>query len=166
MLTASQLKTVLQGEVKQEWVDYNGHMGDYAYAIVFSDAVTAFMDLIGIDEAYRTQTLRTIYTLEMRIAYVKECHAGQMFRCQLQMIDVDAKRCHVFCRMIDAASGEDLAWSEQLLMHMQQSADGAPRALEFPPVVKARVDGLMSQHAGLARPDWVGKVIGIRRKSS
>src|SRR5690606_27872189 len=27
--------------VRPEWVDYNGHMGDFAYAIAFSQTVTA-----------------------------------------------------------------------------------------------------------------------------
>ena len=58
--------------VRPEWVDYNGHMGDFAYAIAFSQTVTAFMDAIGIDRAYRDATSATLYTLDMRIGYQRE----------------------------------------------------------------------------------------------
>jgi acyl-CoA thioester hydrolase len=163
-MTLQHLHRVFQGKVKSEWVDYNGHMGDFAYAIVFSDAVTAFMDEIGVTEAYRTTKLCTIYTLDLRIAYLKECHEGQSFHVLQQLLDADHKRYHAYFRMVDDATGEDLAWSEQLLMHMKQQKDGPPRSMPFPPSVREKVDARMAEQRGLARPEWVGSPIGIRRK--
>jgi acyl-CoA thioester hydrolase len=163
--TSSDISTLLlHGSVKAEWVDYNGHMGDFAYGIVFSDAVTAFMDLIGIDEIYRVQKKCTIYTLEARIAYLKECHEGQEFKVYQQLLDLDDKKCHVFQRMIEASSGEELAFSEQLLMHMQQSPGALPKAAKFPDAIKATLDAIMQKQSIMAVPDWVGRRIGIRRR--
>ncbi len=53
--------------VSPSWIDYNGHMGDYAYGIVFSDAATAYMDRIGVDTPYREANNATLYTLDSRI---------------------------------------------------------------------------------------------------
>jgi acyl-CoA thioester hydrolase len=153
---------LLSGTVKTDWVDYNGHMGDYAYGIVFSDAVTAFMDVIGVDAPYRARTKCTIYTLEMRIAYLKECHSGQRFHVLQQIVDHDHKRYHGFLRMVDDVTGEDLAWCEQLLMHMQQSAP--PKAVIYPPDVQAKLDAIAGPQRALPKPDWVGRVIGIRTR--
>lgn len=155
---------IFEGEVKFAWVDYNGHMGDFAYSIVFSDAITAFMDLIGVDEVYRTSTQRTIYTLDMRIAYLQECHKGQRFYVEQQLLDKDHKRYHTFMRMVDAVSGEVLAVSEQLLMHMQQTDGSAPKAVNFDDAVQAKLNGYFEAQRAMPKPDWVGSVIGIRRK--
>jgi acyl-CoA thioester hydrolase len=156
--------TVLRGEVKREWVDYNGHMGDYAYAIVFSDAVTAYMDVIGVDARYRAAEKATIYTLDMRIAFIKECHQGQKFEVLQQLLDVDNKRYHGFYKMIDTESGDDLAWCDQLLMHVQQTPSGS-RSMPFPESVKRILDADMERQKAMAVPEWISTRIGIRRKS-
>ena len=43
-------------KVAPDWVDYNGHMNDAAYALVFSRAGDALMDRIGLDAAARKAT--------------------------------------------------------------------------------------------------------------
>ena len=52
-MSMSETLPIYRTSVSPSWIDYNGHMGDYAYGIVFSDAATAYMDRIGIDAAYR-----------------------------------------------------------------------------------------------------------------
>ena len=42
--------------VASDWIDYNGHMNDAAYALVFSRSVDALMDRIGLDAAARKRT--------------------------------------------------------------------------------------------------------------
>ncbi len=47
---------VYAAKVASEWVDYNGHMNDAAFAVVFSRSVDALMDRIGLDAAARKRT--------------------------------------------------------------------------------------------------------------
>ena len=101
--------------VLPDWVDYNGHMGDFAYGIVFSRSATALMEEIGLDEAYRAENQATLYTLEMRIGYQRECHEGDAFTVATRVLAVDAKRMHLYQEMLDE-SGERLAWCEQVLL--------------------------------------------------
>jgi acyl-CoA thioester hydrolase len=159
-----ELTVLMDASVKSDWVDYNGHMGDYAYGIVFSDAITAFMDMIGVDAAYRASTRCTLYTLEMRIAYLKECHTGQEFRVVQQIVDHDSKRFHAFQIMSDRKTGEALAWCEQLLMHMKQSASTPPKSVAFPETILATLNSIAEPQEKMPRPDWVGKPMGIRRR--
>ena len=44
--------------VAGDWIDYNGHMNDAAYALVFSRSLDALMDRIGLDAATRKRTGR------------------------------------------------------------------------------------------------------------
>lgn len=160
-----EMTKVFSGRVLSEWIDYNGHMGDYAYAIIFSDALTSFMDMIGVDAAYRSRTHCTIYTLEIRIAYLNECHLDQKFHVVQQILDLDSKRFHTFLSMIDGETGQELAVCEQLLMHMQQSPDAPPKSKPFPEDVAERLSQYREREAGLAIPDWVRSKIGIRRNT-
>ena len=162
----SKMTEVYSGTVPSEWIDYNGHMGDYAYAIIFSDALTSFMDIIGVDAAYRSRTHCTIYTLEIRIAYLNECHLGQKFHVVQQILDLDSKRFHAYLSMLDSETGQELAVCEQLLMHMQQFPDAPPKSKPFPENVEAKLVHYRQMEAGLTIPSWVQSKIGIRRNTA
>ena len=71
---------VLEATVVSEWVDYNGHMNDAAYAIVFSRSVDALMDRIGLDAAARKRTGQSLFTLQMMLHYFKEAKEGDAAR--------------------------------------------------------------------------------------
>ena len=38
---------------RPEWMDYNDHMSESCYLLVFGDSADAFFRFVGIDEAYR-----------------------------------------------------------------------------------------------------------------
>ena len=65
--------------------------------------------------------------------------------------------------MVDDESGEDLAWCEQLMMHVQQTADGS-RSMAFPENVKHVLDTDMERQKSMPLPPWISTKIGIRRK--
>jgi acyl-CoA thioester hydrolase len=133
---------IWRGNVQSGWVDYNGHMGDFAYAIAFSQTVTAFMDVLGLDAAYRAQTGATLYTLEMRIGYQRECHEGDSLEIRLHIRQADSRRLHLYLEMVDAR-GAALAWNEQVLMHVSRSGP-RPKAAPFLPRTAQRIRELMA----------------------
>jgi acyl-CoA thioesterase FadM len=59
-------------QVRPEWIDYNGHLRDGYYALILSFAIDALMDRLGLDEAYRTRSRATLYTLEMHMHFLHE----------------------------------------------------------------------------------------------
>ncbi|WP_181350169.1 thioesterase family protein [Thalassobacillus sp. CUG 92003] len=149
-----------QQQVHHEWVDYNGHMNDAAYAIVFSEAVDAFMTFIGLDAQAREHHAYTIFTLETHLCYLQEALEGESLRVSVQLLDDDTKRLHVFFAMKNA-QGETIATSEQMLMGMD-STQGRPGP--FPEHVARRIDGLREAHQNLSNPKQAGRQIGIKRK--
>ncbi|SOC46024.1 acyl-CoA thioester hydrolase [Rhizobium subbaraonis] len=155
------LLRILSATVCDTWVDYNGHMGDYAYGIVFSDAATAYMDRIGIDEAYRAETAATLYTLDSRIGFLKECHVGEVLHVDTLVLAADAKRLHLFMRLINAA-GDELALCEQVLMHVSR-ADGKPRSASLPGPSLERLMADLKAHSTMERPAWLSQRIGLSR---
>ncbi|WP_257350838.1 thioesterase family protein [Pseudalkalibacillus decolorationis] len=153
-------KPLLEGRVRSEWVDYNGHMNDAEYARVFSMAVDRLIEDIGIDEAYRNHYQYSMYTLETHLCYLAEAHEDQLIRIQVQLLDHDSKRLHLFFVM-ENNEGESLATSEQMLMGMDMK-EGRPAP--FPEAIEEKVSELAKANEGVPIPDQAGRKIGIRRK--
>ncbi|GGG83777.1 4-hydroxybenzoyl-CoA thioesterase [Salipiger pallidus] len=145
--------------VLSDWVDYNGHMGDFAYGIAFSRSATAMMEDIGLDEAYRTAARATLYTLEMRIGYQRECHEGDALMVETRVQAADPKRMHLYQEM-RSGDGTLLAWCEQVLLHVARDT-GTPRAAPFPPATAERLAGLSAQFRPIGRPGWLERPTGL-----
>ncbi|MDH4572168.1 thioesterase family protein [Salinicola acroporae] len=154
---AAQAETLYQTRVADAWVDYNGHMNDAEYARVFSLAVEALMDRIGLDAAGRREHGYTLYTLETHLCYCREAHRGEPLRVALSLLDSDAKRLHVLFTL-NNVDGDVLATSEQMLMGIEV-ASGRPAPLPEP--VASAVAALPA--AGDEWPSAAGRRIGIRR---
>lgn len=149
---------ILESRVAPEWVDYNGHMNDAEYARVFSLALEAVMDRIGLDAAGRERHGYTIYTLETHLCYRREAHEGQPLSVSVLVLDRDVKRLHVFLELHDE-EGNLLATSEQMLMGIDSEAG---RPAPFPEEVEAAIAALPLAARG-AWPALAGRTIGIRR---
>lgn len=158
MSTLSQ--SVHRTQVIADWVDYNGHMNDAEYARVFSQAVDALMDQIGLDAAGREALNYTIYTLETHLCYRQEVHLDEVLDVQLVLLDKDAKRLHAYFTLVNA-QGETVATSEQMLMGMDTLA-GKPAA--FPEAIATQVDALPCLASGEEKPSGAGRQIGIKRR--
>src|SRR5271157_4167369 len=127
-------------EVASEWVDYNGHMNDAAFAIVFSRSVDALMDRIGLDAAARKRTGRSLFTMQMMLHYFKEAKEGDAVAVSCHLLEHDDKRMRVWLDMTDAG-GERLAASEQVLLSVELGESG-PRAAPWGFETQAALDAL------------------------
>ncbi len=151
---------LLQATVSPQWVDYNGHMSESCYLLVFGDNSDAFFRFIGIDEAYRASG-HSLYTVQTHLHNLREVSEGEPIRLTLQLLDCDDKRLHIFHAMFHGASGELLATGEQMLVHVDMAAG---RSVAMPPDMLAKVQAIRAAHAGLPKPAQAGQPIGIRRK--
>lgn len=158
------LPIVLSTPVKSEWIDYNNHMGDFAYTIAFSDALDLMLDAIGLNEKYRRTTDCTIFTLESHISFSKEINIGDKISIEFQIIDFDHKRVHVILSMKNGAR-DICAYFEVMLMHMRSERDGRRKPEPFPASVFCRLEVLAMAHQKVPRPDKVGASIGIRHRT-
>jgi betainyl-CoA thioesterase len=143
--------------VKPEWTDYNGHMSESAYLLAFGDSSDAFFRFIGIDEAYRASGF-SLYTIDTRIRNLAELGAGDPLRLTLQLVDLDAKRLHIFHRMTHGGTGAEVAVAEQVLAHVDMRAR---RSTPFPPELYDRLAAIRAAHSGLTHHPMIGAPFGI-----
>jgi acyl-CoA thioester hydrolase len=142
--------------VAPEWTDYNGHMSESAYLLVFGDSADAFFRYFGVDEDYRASG-RSLFTAETHLRHLGEARAGDRLRLTLQVLGVDAKRLHIVHEM-RSDTGELRSTAEQLLLHVDT---GAGRVAPFPDEIAARLQEIRAAHAALPVPGYVGRVIQI-----
>jgi acyl-CoA thioester hydrolase len=144
--------------IQPEWVDYNGHLRDAFYLLVFSYATDALMDQLGLDEAGRARTGHTLYTLECHLNYLAEVKLGAEVEVRTQLLAHDRKRLHIHHGLYYPGGAELLAASEQMLMNIDsRTARSAP----FDEQVLARVLEVGEAHCDLPRPVHVGRIIGL-----
>lgn len=151
---------LLKTTVAPQWVDYNGHMSESCYLLVFGENSDAFFRLIGIDEDYRAAG-HSLYTVQTHLHNLHEVAQGEPIRLTLQMLDADEKRIHLFHAMFHGISGELLATGEQMLVHVDMSQGCA---VAMPADLQQRVQAIRGAHALLPRPPQAGQPISIRRK--
>ena len=152
---------LLETSVDPAWVDYNGHMNDAAYALVFSRAADALMERLGLDAAGRIRHGQTIYTLSALILFLREVRAEARLHVAGRILEHDGKRLRLW---LELSAGATLAATgEQLLLCVRQS-DGGARAVDFAPEVAARIGAMALSGAHLPLPEQAGRGIALGRK--
>jgi len=144
--------------VRPEWVDYNGHMSEAYYVLVFGHTTDAFLDLIGLDDIYRRRTDHSLYTLEAHISYLHEVGEDQALAISTQILGADAKRVRLFHTMKHADEGQVLATAELMLLHVDTSQ---ARAVPFAPEIQTQLASVVQAHAELSCPMQAGRSIAL-----
>ena len=147
--------------VEPDWVDYNGHMSEWAFLTAFGWASDKLFRYIGIDEDYRAAG-HTFFTVETHLNYAQEASLGAPFRVTTRVLGVDAKRLHLFHAMyrVDegGVTGELLCTTEQMLLHGDTDAGSTAPMLDGP---AAALAAIADAHADLPVPPQVGRVMRI-----
>jgi len=144
--------------VPADWIDYNGHMMDGYYGLAFSDATEVFLDHVGLGEAYRQETGSGMYTVESHLCYFKSVRVGERLRYSTQVLGADAKRMHVFHRMTEAGSGDEVATNELMFLHVDIATE---RVTPMPAARRSAVAALAAEHASLPVPGSAGRGIAM-----
>lgn len=149
-----------QTPVLAEWVDYNGHLRDAYYLLIFSYATDAFMQRIGLDAVQRGQAGHSLFTLEAHINYLHEVKLGTPVRVYTRVIGHDHKRVHLYHSLLGAGEERPLAISEQMLLHV--TLEG-PAAAPFSARSQAMLTNIVYQQAGQNPPlaEYLGRVIAL-----
>ncbi len=152
------MPTLHEDVVRDEWVDYNGHLRDAYYLLIFSFATDALLDRIGLDDAARRARGRSVYTLEAHVNYLHEVKAGARVRIDARVLAHDAKRVHLYLEMFAAGVDGAVAASEQMLLHVDTRG---PASAPFDADVAERVAALAAQQRDAPAPAYAGRVIGL-----
>jgi len=149
----------LKTEVKQEWIDFNGHLNAGYYFVIFDDSVTEFMNFIGLGRKFRDQTKVTTFSVEGHITFERELRLGEPIEIRSQLLGWDAKKVHYINFMHHATEGWLAASNELMSMHIsQETRRSSPMAQE----VQDRLAAIEAVHSKMPIPPQVGRVIGLK----
>ncbi len=143
--------------VEPDWVDYNGHMSEWAFLTAFGWASDKLFRYIGIDESYRDAG-HSFFTVETHINYLREASLGDDLEVTTQVLGVDAKRLHFFHTMLRAGTGEVLCTTEQMLLHLDTEAGRTAPILPGPAAALATIS---AAHADMPTPEQVGRRMAL-----
>lgn len=135
--------------VLPEWIDYNGHMSEAFYVLAFGDATTAAMAALGMDEAYRTSSNCSLYTVEAHVRYLREASLAEELEITTVIASSGTKKLHLAHEMYRA--GLLIATEEIMGLHVDQGSGGTT---PFPAGVRGRIEA-----HGHDIPDWSGRSI-------
>ncbi|HYH32509.1 MAG TPA: thioesterase family protein [Pseudonocardia sp.] len=136
--------------VRPEWIDYNGHLSEAYYVLVFGDATTALIERTGMDAAYRESTDCSLYTVEAHVRYLREVGPDAQLQVHTRVLGRDAKRLRLWHELL--VGGRLAATEELMCLHV-----GREGALPFPDGVAAALDALAEPGAG--EPEHAGRAI-------
>ncbi|MBC3451054.1 thioesterase family protein [Pseudomonas mosselii] len=146
--------------VSPEWVDYNGHLRDAYYLLIFSYATDALMERIGLDADARGQSEHSLFTLEAHINYLHEVKLDTEVWVQTQIIGFDRKRLHLYHSLHREGFDEALAASEQMLLHVDLTG---PKSAPFGDDCKDQLKRLVETQDYTLSLDWIGRSISLAR---
>lgn len=150
---------LLHRTVRPEWIDYNGHMSEAFYVLVFGYATDAMMIETGLHAGYRESTGCSLYTVEAHIRYLDDVAEGAHLAVRTRILGADAKKARFTHELYvveeaDAEPAPDAvpaSTTELLAIHVDQNAG---RAVPFPDAIREHLTAL-AQPA----PEWAGRSI-------
>jgi carnitine 3-dehydrogenase len=154
--TATGALAPLTGQVRPEWIDYNGHMTDSRYHQAFGDAMDALCRRVGIDEDYR-QRVGMYYTVETHTTHRAELKAGESYSVTSRIIASDGKRLRVFHSLHRSRDRALVATGEQMHLHVGKASGRAEAA---PAQVSQMLERIRAAQASDAPPPQLGRAVG------
>jgi acyl-CoA thioester hydrolase len=144
--------------VRDEWIDYNGHMNVAYYVLVFDHCVDEAFMTLGMGPEYVARRNASFFTVEMHIQYLRELPAGTKVQATLQLLAHDAKRLRAFLEFTNLETGKLSATADQLFLHVDMASR---RAAPFPDDIAAQIEAMHAAHARLAWPEGAGRGISF-----
>ena len=152
--------TAYRTGVRADWIDYNGHMNDAAYAQVLTDANESFLAALGLSAEYRATTGCGLYTVESHIRFLREVSQSDELSAQTLLVEHDAKRVRLHTTLVDASGGE-VATGESLYLNVDQAAG---KVSPFPEERAATLALVQQVHEVVERPSHLGDGVAAPRR--
>ncbi|WP_371750061.1 thioesterase family protein [Streptomyces sp. NBC_01283] len=151
---------LLHRTVRPEWIDYNGHMSEAFYVLVFGYATDAMMIETGLHAGYRESTGCSLYTVEAHIRYLDDVAEGAHLAVRTRILGADAKKARFTHELYVVKEPEadipqdatPVATTELLALHVDQNAG---KSAPFPDGIRDHLTALTE-----APQEWAGRSIG------
>ena len=148
-----------QNTIQSDWIDYNGHLNDGFYAVVFSYASEGLLDYLDLHHDYLARTQCTMYTAEAHICYLRELKEAAPIRVSHQLLGFDSKRIHLYQEMIHQDDGFIAATQELMFLHVNQQHS---KVTSMPDEKQSLLAHILDAHKSLGRPTRVGRTMAVK----
>jgi len=81
-------------KIKNEWIDYNGHMNVAYYIHIFDKAADVVLDTFKMAGDSAKKNNKSTFVVEMHTNYIQEVKSGDEVETHLTYLDHDKKRIH------------------------------------------------------------------------
>jgi acyl-CoA thioester hydrolase len=137
MTSPSGEPVVWQEPALDEWIDYNGHLSEPYYVLVFGHSTDAVMDAVGLGPDYRSAHDASLFTVEAHVRYLDQVSAGAELETRSWVVGATGKLLWLWHELW--VDGRLRATEEVLGVHVDTAAG---RSSAFPDDVVARIGGL------------------------
>lgn len=134
--------------VQDQWIDYNNHMQDAYYGLIFSYAVDHFQDVVGFDKDYRSKTGCTIFVIEDHKFYLSEVKLGSELVIKTTLMDTDKEKFILHSQML--VDDKTAAVSEMLQAHVNTIP--TPKITKMPELLYNKFTDLLKHTAECVKP--------------
>ena len=142
-------------EVLPAWIDYNGHMTEFRYLQVMSDAADCLLTYLGLSQAY-VEAGFSIYTVETHIRHLAEAKLGEKITVATQILSADERKIRLW-HSLKTEAGIEVATGEQMWLHVDMKAG---RTAPMQGILRQRMLALFEAHQSLAMPEGASRYIG------
>lgn len=125
-------------DVAPEWIDYNGHLSEAYYVLVFGFASDAVMHRLGMTPDYLVDTGTSLYSLEAHVRYLDQVPPGSRLEVRSSIIGGTSKLVWLWHEMWCA--NRLRATEEVLMVHVDSRAG---RSSPLPAALRARIAELV-----------------------
>ena len=126
--------------VLDAWIDYNGHLSEAYYVLVFGHATDAVMDSVGLGPAYRDANDASLFTVEAHIRYLDQVAAGAELEVRSSVIGASDKKLWLWHEMW--VEGRLRATEEVLGVHVDTVSG---RSAPLPAAIVGKVAAVQEQ---------------------
>ncbi|WP_375003364.1 thioesterase family protein [Aeromicrobium sp. CTD01-1L150] len=141
--------SVRQQELRPEWIDYNGHLSEAYYVLLFGHGTDEVMDALGLDAQYRGASGCSLFTVEAHVRYLDEVADGVGVEVRSFVIGTGPRKLRLWHELW--AGGVLRATEEVLALHVDTAAG---RSVPLPGEVLHRAGA-----AEVALPEHAGRSI-------
>ena len=148
----------LEITVDGSWIDYNGHMTEWQYYKVLSDAGENFLRALGFTEDYRLSGY-SFFSVQGMMRNLRECRLGTPLKVWSEMISYSATELHIYQYIVDASRMITVATGEHMMVHVDTNARKRAPA---PDDMRSCMAEALRRWPPLRRPRGLGLAIAAR----
>ncbi len=145
--------------IKDDWIDYNGHLNVGYYLVAFDLAVEPFFNWLGLTPEFRRTSQCSTFALETHLNFLAEVNAGDELRFETRLIDFNQKTFHFYQEMFQVENNYLAASHESLAAYMDMTQR---KTTLMPSSLTTRLGQIQTAHSALDTPWQLGHKISVR----